>query len=439
MIVAAATPWARSALAVVRFSGVGLDTVLARILRPLGSAPLRPGVARRVAVVDASGTIDDGVAVLQRGPRSYTGEDTLDLTLHGNPLVVEQVLAAAVDAGARLAEAGAFTRRALEHGKLDLLGAEAVDQVSRARTAEGLQIARAGLDGALTDFAGGLRDALLDVAAELEAQLDLPGEGLFEGDGSLCAQLRARSEAAGALAATFGAGRVLVEGARVAIVGPVNAGKSSLFNALLGRTRALVHEAPGTTRDVVEGRCRLDGLELTLLDTAGERATDDPVEAAGLALAQELVADADVLLVVLRAGAPGAVEARILDDTAHRRRLVLYNGIDRPDAGAPPLGALPISARTGAGLPELRRALRSSLLEGAPRAEGLCIASARQRDVLRSVERAAAEAASALPLAGPAVAAEYVAEALGSLDALTGADTREDVLSRLFARFCIGK
>src|SRR5690606_34862236 len=205
------------------------------------------------------------------------------------PLVVERLVRGAVALGARLADPGEFTRRAVLNGKLDLLQAEAVDQLSRASSAEGLRIGRAALDGSLGAFVGELRATLVEVAAELEARLDHPADELaYLDDDLLLARL---SDAAGrcrALAATETAGRALVEGARVALVGPVNAGKSSLFNALLGRRRALVHDAPGTTRDVLEARCRLADLDVVLLDTAGERVTTDPVEAAGLALAREL-------------------------------------------------------------------------------------------------------------------------------------------------------
>jgi len=438
-IVAAATPWGRSAIAVIRASGPSLDGLVAAWLTPMGPRPLGPSGPRRVQVRGPDGAVvDDGMALWQRGPRTYTGEDTLEVSIHGNPLLVELALQGAVAAGARLADPGAFTRRAVALGRMDLLAAEGVDQAIRATSLAGLQIARDGLDGRVRAALEPLRSALLDVGAELEARLDYPADELaFEDDAALLARLADAAARARALADTAAAGRVLVDGARVALVGAVNAGKSSLFNALCGSRRALVHDRPGTTRDVLELPVRIGGLQLTLLDTAGERQTDDPIEAAGQALARELVADADLLLVVLRAGPPSEVEATLLARTADRPRLVVYNGIDRPGAPPAPPGAWPTSAHTGAGLDALRAALVDRLV-AAPTG-GLRLGSTRQRDLLRAFADAADAAAEALPLAGPAVAAEEVLRAIGEIDALTGADPREAVLDAVFRRFCIGK
>jgi tRNA modification GTPase len=212
-----------------------------------------------------------------------------------------------------------------------------------------------------------------------------------------------------------------------------------LFNALLGRTRALVDPRPGTTRDVVEARCVLGPLTATLLDTAGERAATDPVEAAGLALARGFVEEADLLLVVVRAApdAPDAVERDLLARTADRRRIVVYNGIDRSPVAPAREGWWPTSAVTGEGIPALVTAIAS--LAGGAAGEGLLVASARQRDRLLAVEGACNEALEAFSEAGIAAAADAVVRGIEELDALTGADTREDVLDAVFARFCIGK
>lgn len=439
-VVAPATPHGRGALAVVRLTGPGTDAVVARVVRTLRPGPLVHGRPRRVAVRDARGDFDDGVCLLRRAPRTYTGEDLCELAIHGNPLLVGRLVEACRAAGARLAAPGEFTRRAVVNGRMDLVAAEAVDQLVRATAEDGARIARMALDGALGRFLAEVRAELLASAAEFEARLDWADDDLaLEPDAVLLARLAGVAERCRALAATCDAGRVLVEGARVAIVGAVNAGKSSLFNALVGRPRALVHERPGTTRDVVEARARLGPLEVTLLDTAGERDTDDPVEAAGLALAQELVADADLLLVVLRAGpaGPSEAEARILERTAERRRLVVYNGVDRPDARPAPLGALPTSAVAGTGVDALGAEIVDAL--GLTSPPGLAIASVRQRDLLLAVADAAAAAVAALPVAGPAVAADAVLRACEEIDHLTGADTRESVLDAVFARFCIGK
>lgn len=440
IIVAPATAWGVSAIAVVRLSGPSLVPWVEQLARPRGIADWRPGVSRRVDFLEGGEVFDDGLATWWAAPRSYTGEDCVELSCHGNPLLVQRLIDAALAAGARLAEAGAFTRRAVEHGKLDLVRAEAVLQATTATTAEGLAIARSGLDGRLTAAIDALTGPLRELAAALEASLDHP-EDVGLSDTEVLDALHALAERCRTLAATERLGRLQVQGARVALVGAVNAGKSSLFNALLGRGRALVHDQPGTTRDVLELPCTLAGLRVTLMDTAGERVTDDPVEAAGLALARELVADADAVIVVLRArpDGPDAVERTLLERTASWPRLVVLNQIDRVPEAPAPRGAHRISAKTGDGLDQLGPRLRDVLVGETPGEARLVIASARQRDLLLSVGRHLDVAVEGLQIAGAAVCAEELTEALSALDALTGADTRERVLDALFARFCIGK
>ena len=264
VVVALSTPWGRAALAVVRLTGPGCEAVVSQIARPLSGAPWSYGRPRRVTLFDADGVFDDGLLVLAKGPATVTGEDTAELGLHGNPRLVERLIAAALAAGARLAEPGEFTRRGLLHGKLDLVAAEAVGQLIDATSDDGVRLARAALDGALTADLTALREGLIDAAAELEARLDWPDDELaLQGDAAVVAGLQALADRARALAATYRAGRVWVHGARVALVGAVNAGKSSLFNALLGTTRAIVHPTPGTTRDVVEATTRFGDLSVT--------------------------------------------------------------------------------------------------------------------------------------------------------------------------------
>jgi len=384
---------------------------------------------------------DDGLAVFSKGPRSYTGEDTLEVHLHGNPLLVQRLIAASVKAGARLANPGEFTQRALLAGKVDLVAAEAVDQLCRATAQAGIDVARAGMGGPLADFYAEVRAELVIVAAELEARLDYPSDELaFQDDDSIVLAMQSVAGRARALADTQLRGRVSVDGARVAIVGTVNAGKSSLFNALLGRERALVHSREGTTRDVIEVRTAMGGLAITLLDTAGERATTDPIESAGMALARSLTAEADLLLVVLRArpSGPSAAELAILDRTAGARRLLVCNGVDAPHAGPDPR-AIQTVATTGKGVDRLRKAIVDQLLAGPTPADGLIIASARQADLLCRLAACCDEAVEALPMAGVAVCADAIVRGVEIMDELTGADTREAVLDGVFARFCIGK
>lgn len=393
---------------------------------------------------DDAGVFDEGLLTWMPGPRSYTGEDVAEISCHGNPLLVERLLDALIAAGARPAHPGEFTRRAFLNGRMDLTRAEAVMQAIGASSRAGLDVARAGLDGAVARRADTLRDLLVDVAAELEAALDYPGEDLLvDADAALAERLDGvAAEARAAVAGARGA-RLAVEGARVALVGPVNAGKSSLFNALLGRDRALVSPTPGTTRDVVESALQLPGLRVVLHDTAGERVATDPIEAAGLALAAEMVAAMDLLLVVLPGDRPlDAVGADLLARTAERPRRVVVTHADRPRGLDLPEGieAIVVSSTTGAGIDALRDALPAALVGEEPGAVVGVVASQRQRDAFLRLAARAEEGAGALrDGVGAAVAVERVYESLATLDVLVGRDTREEVLDRLFARFCIGK
>ena len=422
----------------IRVSGPDIASLVRAVCGPL---PRARGV-RLARLRDDAGVFDEGLITWMPGPRSYTGEDVAEISCHGNPLLAERLLAALVSAGARPAQPGEFTRRAFLNGRMDLTRAEAVLQAIRASSHAGLAVARAGLDGAVAARAEALRDALVDIAAELEAALDYPGEDLLVvGDAALAERLDGIAAEAGAIVAGARGARFAVEGARVALVGPVNAGKSSLFNALLGADRALVSPTPGTTRDVVESALVLPGLRVVLCDTAGERDTADPIEAAGLALAARMVADADLVLVVIPGDRPlDAWAADLLARTRDRPRRVVVTHADAPLRILLPEGAHYVSSTTGAGVDALRAALPAALVGEEPGAVTALVANQRQADAFARLGARAAEAGDALRVGvGAAVAVERVYEALTTVDALVGRDTREEVLDRLFARFCIGK
>ena len=429
-IVACATAWGPAAIAVVRLSGGGLPPILRAVC---GSVPSPRRAALR-SFRDATGPFDEGLVSWFPGPASYTGEDVAELSCHGNPLVVERLLAACGAAGARLALPGEFTRRAFLNGRIDLPRAEAVLQLLTASSAEGVRVARAGLEGAVSEAAMAVRAELVDVGAELEAMLDYPGEDLlFSGDEALQARLRIVGGQARAAVASFATGRFAVDGARVVLVGAVNAGKSTLFNALLGRPRALVSPVPGTTRDVVEASLLLPGLRVTLLDTAGLRDVGDALEAEGIALGRAMAQEADLRVLVVPVDVP-------LD-------LALWSALPAPrllvrtfaDRGVPPdLAGIPVCGPTGMGLDALRAALPGALRAEAPGGALLVLASQRQRDLFEGVGTAVDRAVEVFPV-GPAVVVEELYVALRCLDALVGRDTRETVLDRLFERFCVGK
>ncbi len=416
VIAACITAWGHAAVAVVRASGRDVRRAAEPVTGPLPP----PRHARHLRLRDDDGVFDDGLVTYFPGPRSYTGEDVVEISCHGNPLIVERLLRAL---GARPAHPGEFTRRAFLNGRLDLTRAEAVMATIAATSRRGLDLARAGLDGAVAREVDALRDGLVDVAAELEAILDYPGEDLlFADDAQLRDRMLAVAGRASGLAASHRAGRVAVEGARVVLAGPVNAGKSSLFNALLGRERAIVSPEPGTTRDVVEATLQLEGARLVLVDTAGERETEGDVEARGIAMGR---AEREAADLVLRCVPPGM-------DGGAPDELVVYTFADQC-----PREGLSVSSRTGEGLDALRAAILSRLGVDELGA-GAVIHSARQAECFSRVATHAQEAASALGEAGPAAAVERLYAAVEALDDTVGG-AREDVLDRLFARFCVGK
>jgi tRNA modification GTPase len=442
VVVAPATPWGHSALAVVRLTGDGLLDVVAEVCVPFAKRPLSAGKPRRVRLQDHEGVFDDGLLWLAAAPATYTGEDTAEVTCHGNPQIVERLLSAFVSAGARAAQPGEFTRRAVLNGKMDLIRAEAVLQVSEATTRRGLEVGRAAMDGTLSSFVNDAQGQLAEAASEYEARMDYPADELaYQTDEVLTTSLRELASSCRELAESYSAGKIWVRGARIALVGAVNAGKSSLFNQLVGASRALVHDKPGTTRDVVETPAFIGGMAVTLLDTAGERQTADPVEAAGLALAQELIDEADLLVVVLRArvDGPSETERRIVARSAERPHVVVYNGVDLKDCAEAPPGAISTVATSGLGMEELKGAIATALVGEEPGEARLVIASARQRDLLLQVARSIDEGLEALPIAGVAVTTDALTRALEELMSLTGDNPREAVLDALFERFCIGK
>ncbi|MSQ01504.1 MAG: GTP-binding protein [Myxococcales bacterium] len=418
-IAACATAWGPAAVAVVRVSGADARAHAERVAGPL--PPPRHAAHRRFS--DGAGSFDDGLVVYFPGPGSYTGEDVVELSGHGNVLLVERLLRAL---GARPARPGEFTRRAFLHGRMDLVRAEAVLAAIAATSGRGVELARGAADGAVNAEVDAVREALTDLAAELEAALDYPGEDLLvPADVALAARLSALATRAASVAASWVGGRIAVEGARVVFAGPVNAGKSSLFNALLGADRAIVAPTPGTTRDVVEATLQLDAVRIVLVDTAGERDSADVIEAEGVARALAARASADL---VLRCVPPGAAPAT----AAAGELVVLTMGDLAPRPGA-------VSARTGEGIASLRGRIVAALGAEAPGAVGLILVSARQAELFARVAAQLREAAGALSTAGAAVTVELVYASLESVAELDGSTVREGVLDRLFARFCIGK
>ena len=441
-IVAIATPPGRGGIGVVRLSGPAAAAI-ARSLLQLTT----PLAARHATFARTAG--DQVVATHFPAPHSYTGEDVVEISAHGNPMVLRQIVEESMQEGARLAEPGEFTLRAFLTGRIDLVQAEAVGDLIEAVTPLQARAAFDQLEGTLTDLIGAADAALLDLIAGLEASLDFPEEGYhFVQAGTVAAAVRAVEERLAGLVRDAKRGRLLREGARIAIAGKPNVGKSSLFNALIGSGRAIVTAVPGTTRDLVTETTDFDGLRLELIDTAGVRDTENEAEAEGVARARRAWKTADLVLVVLDQSRPiDSADLDLLKETAAAARLVVANKRDLPAAWAPSeldVATDPVSAMTGNGLDVLRERIRSRLEgESGAQRDPAAVTNVRHAALLERACESLRRALTALEnSAGPA-AEEFVLtdlhEARAALEEVTGKRTSEDVLRHIFSRFCIGK
>ncbi len=438
-IVALATPPGRSAVALIRLSGRGAFDVAARALRPFQPDP--PRTVHRVQVVHpATGApVDDALAACFRAPRSYTGEDLVELSTHGGLLVPAAAVAALVAAGARPARPGEFTRRAVLNGKLDLLQAEATADLIDAGSPAQARRALHQLDRGLSTRLGELRTELLELEALIAYEIDFPEED----EGPVAPERverawRAARDRIARLLDTAPEGERLREGALLVIAGRPNAGKSSLFNALLGTERAIVTEVPGTTRDAVEAHAVLEGFPFRLVDTAGLRESDDRVERLGIEVSRKYLAAADLVLFCRDAGCDMRdTESQEFLASCRAPVVEVMTKIDLTDR---PTGG--VSVVTGQGLAELRRKL-AAVAFGRLVALGdvePVVTRARHRGAL---ERALAEVEAFHSARGSGVdaaaAATHLRAAVGALDDLIGVVTPDDVLDRVFASFCVGK
>lgn len=428
-IVGVATGAPDGGVAIVRVSGPAAQTIVAALV---GELP-PPRVLARRSVRDAeAGPGDDALVVSMPGPRSFTGEDVVELHVHAGTRNVGRIVAALQQCGAVAAGPGEFTRRAFEHGRLSLDQAEGIAALIAARTSAGVEQARRLIAGELGREVETLRLAVGELRAEIEANLDFP-EDVAAGDLlRWCAELREHEAEARRWLQSFGAGQRARERPRVVIAGPPNAGKSALFNALLGRSRAIVSPVPGTTRDYVEAELEIDGREVTVVDTAGLRGTpDSAIEDEGIARSHEQMAGAELVVWLEPADAPAG-------ETVAGSALLVES---KRDLGIGRSAWLGVSAQTGAGLEALRAAIAARLADPD---EAPWIGLARHRDRAAEAAEALGETLGLLERAEPLeLAAFQLAVAERRLAAITGVDALgpvgEDVLTRIFARFCIGK
>ena len=437
-IVAIATAAGAGGVGIVRLSGPRAR----EIARAITGRMLKPRVAVYARFTDADGeVIDDGIALHFRAPASFTGEDVVELQGHGSPVLLRQLVARCVALGARQAVAGEFSQRAFLNGKLDLAQAEAIADLIAAGDERAARAARRSLDGVFSRRVEQLMAQVLAIRVHVEAAIDFADESLDTlGGAALRGQLHDAIGRLAQLRREAERGRSLRDGLHVVLVGPPNAGKSSLLNALAGSERAIVTELPGTTRDLLQEAIRIDGVELTLVDTAGLREAFDPIEAEGIRRARAELQRADLALVVLDARDPAAGRAAVMEEVAAvPRRLWLHNKADLLAAPAP-LGedALAISARTGQGLEALHGRLLA--LSGAGEVtEGAFTARARHVQALAEAAGHLDAAAAELERERPELAAEALAQAHDSLGVIGGRVGADALLGHIFAAFCIGK
>ena len=450
-IAAVSTPRGKGGIAVLRISGAQTREILAKVFRPFAkSANFAPRYATYGEIIAADGSaLDEGLATYFPAPHSFTGEDVAEISCHGGALLTEQVLTRVLEAGARPAEAGEFTRRAVMNGKLKLSSAEALGALLEAKTVGQLSLARGGMAGKLSAKLEGAFAQLSLLLADVYAKIDFPDEDLNSmSRAELTDKLVALRDELSALCSTYHAGHAVAEGIATVICGPVNAGKSTLYNALLGREAAIVTDVAGTTRDVLCETVGLGNVTLRLFDTAGLRDTADTVEEIGIRRARAAMDEAELILCVLNAGAPVTDEVRALLDEMKQKTVPVVAVLNQCDRGdtfpAALLAGFAHVARVSAAtdeIGELRTLIeRLYLSDVLDLRRDAIVANARQHAALSRAVKALSASVDALladvPLDAACVDAELAMSALGEVD---GRAVDEQILSDIFANFCVGK
>jgi len=467
-ICAVATPVGEGGIGIIRISGPETLSIASRFIRIRSGIPLCAIESHRLHLADIlradvshSDTslrfetpLDEALVVYMKAPRSYTAEDVLEIHAHGSQAGLAMISASCLQAGCRLAMPGEFTKRAFLNGRLDLSQAEGVLATIQATSEQSLAIAQRHLRGELKQEVEQLRFRLLSMLAHLEAGIDFVEEDIeFVGRDELKKVLRETADAVDAALNSSKTGRVLREGARVVIVGRPNVGKSSLLNRLVGDSRAIVTDTPGTTRDLIEEAVHFDGTALSLVDTAGLRETPDAIEQEGIRRTEEAVRDADLLIIVL--DATDVIQTSSIFDLPgfdKGNAVVVLNKIDLltssqiadgachftlPDGGAP----LPISTVTGDGLSTLQKVIRDRIgLRGLEPSQSVTITNIRHQETLLRCREYLTKALESIELGThPECVAVDLRGAADTLGEITGVITSDEILQRIFSQFCIGK
>lgn len=452
-IAAIATPPGEGGVGVVRISGSKVWNMVDQLFQPMDGTPVsvrEHGTFAYGRIVEADGAeIDTGLALVMRAPKSYTCEDVVEIQGHGGAVGMRRILRRTLDAGARMAEPGEFTKRAFLNGRIDLLQAEGIFDLIRARSDRAASAAMEQMEGKLSRQFNGIYEAFLEVAANLETTLDFVEDELPDDVFSGIADLLDRTfQALDELLDTWDEGRLLREGARVVILGRPNAGKSTLLNALLGFDRAIVSSTAGTTRDTIEEGFVLDGIPLRIIDTAGLRETDCEIEAEGVRRAEAHSAEAHLAVYLIDASQPLHEEDRVrLEKLDPARSVVVLNKVDQGNQ----LSAskfqvssfIEASLISGTGINALKAAMAETLENGTNlQAPSHAVISERHRNLLIRSHREAKQARAFLNQnveENAVLAAEHLRSALEFLGQITGRVYHEELLESIFSRFCIGK
>jgi len=438
-IAAIATPPGEGGIAVIRISGKEAIPIAASIFSgPVAS--YKSHTCHFGKILDGDEVVDEALIIVMRAPRSYTGEDTVEIQCHGGSLISKRVLEVVLKAGAKAAGPGAFTHQAFMNGKLDLAQAEAVQTLIGAKNDLALKASREQLAGKLSAHIQGLQGELLDIAAILEAWVDFPEEGLeFATKDEVIDSLQATLQKMHQLEATFHEGKKIQEGITLCLAGSPNAGKSSLMNALLGHERAIVTPIPGTTRDTLEAEMRLGGLHFQLLDTAGIRETDEIVEQEGIRRSKLAMQQSDLILLMVDAS---NFSDELFSSCPPEKTLLIWNKIDLPHtiASAPFPHQVRISAKTGTGVAELKKTIEELVWKGSLSKEEVVLTQVRHKEALSDAAKALQTLIDGLKTEiSPEFLAADMRNCLKDLGTIIGMDITEDILSAIFAKFCVGK